>query len=112
MLNIVVVSPMPNVNATIATSVSPGLLASERNPWQMSRKMACIVEPAPLRTRTALVSVERVISMGGDSPSPVRERKAVQHHAVDDADHRRRQSDPERKRADRDGREPRAHARR
>src|ERR1035437_904403 len=45
MLNIAVVSPMPNVSATIATSVSPGLLASERNPWRMSRKMACTGAP-------------------------------------------------------------------
>ena len=32
MLNIVVVRPMPNVSAMVATSVRPGLLASERIP--------------------------------------------------------------------------------
>src|SRR6185503_17786012 len=42
MLNIVVVRPIPSVNARVATIERPGLLTSERMPYRTSRSNDCM----------------------------------------------------------------------
>src|SRR5690348_12623737 len=42
MLNIVVVRPMPSVSASTATNVRPRLFCSDRAPYRMSLRTACM----------------------------------------------------------------------
>jgi len=60
------------------------------------------------RNGIMLRTVHRAIAIHRDDPVAIREGEPLEHHAVNDAEHRRREPDAERERHDRHDREARA----